>query len=247
VIKTRQIIKVILLALLTSALLYLIAWIFIPFGPGAEARAALDSDSSIRVEQTSDWVTFMPVGTQPTTGLILYPGAHVDYRSYAAVAREIALHGYQVTVVRMPANLAIFGISRADGVIAAYPDIRRWAIGGHSLGGMVAARYAADHPGQIHGVVFWAAFPLADLSRSDLAGASTYGTKDLGIEVDAVQASLSLLPPGTKVEPIQGGGHTGFGDYATLFGGSSADISPELQQAYAADLTINLLQKISGN
>ena len=246
-IKTSQVIKVICLALFASALLFAIAWVFIPFGPGVEARAALVSDSKVRVQQTAEWVTFIPTAKQPTTGLILYPGAHVDYRSYAAVAREIALHGYQVTVVRMPANLAVFGISRADQVISAYPAIQRWAIGGHSLGGMVAARYAAEHPREILGVVFWAAFPLADLSRSDLAGASTYGTKDMGLELQAVQVSLPFLPPGTTVEPIQGGGHTGFGDYQTMFGGSSADISPELQQAYAADLTINLLQKISGN
>jgi hypothetical protein len=245
--KIRKVITVIFLALLTSASLYFLAWIFIPFGPGAEARAALRPDSTMKVEQTGDWVTFIPTGAPPTTGLILYPGSHVDFRSYAPVARVIASHGYQVTLVRMPANLAIFGISRADRVIAAYPNIHHWAIGGHSLGGMVAAPYALWNPGKVQGVVFWAAFPLADLSRSRLQGALTYGTKDVAIEVDAVNALRPFLPPGTKVLPIVGGGHTGFGDYSTEFGGNTASITPEQQQALAADLTIAVLRKIAGN
>jgi pimeloyl-ACP methyl ester carboxylesterase len=242
-----KVLKLLLLALLTSALLFLLAWIFIPFGPGPEAWAALVSDSKIHVEQTADWVTFKPTGPSPTTGLIFFPGSHVDYRSYAPVAREIALNGYQVTVVRVPASLAVFGITRADRVIAAYPAIRHWAIGGHSLGGTIAMSYAAWHPNTIQGVVLWAAPPMANLSRSGMAGAVTYGTNDVGIWLDAVQAGIPLLPPGTSVEPIVGGGHTGFGDYTTEFGGQSAGISPQLQQAYAADLTVRLLRKIAGN
>jgi hypothetical protein len=243
----RKVIRIISLALLTSGLLFLLAWIFIPFGPGPEARAALVSDSKVHVEQDPDWITFVPAGASPTTGLIFFPGGHVDYRSYAPVAREIALNGYQVTVVRVPANLAVFGITRADRVIAAYPGIRHWAIGGHSLGGMMAAPYAAFHPNTIQGVVLWAAPPMADLSRSRMAGAITYGTHDVGIWVDAVEAAIPLLPPGTSVEPIVGGGHTGFGDYTTEFGGQAPAISPQLQQAYAADLTVRLLREIAGN
>lgn len=245
--KPIQVIQVILLALLTSGLLFLLAWVFMPFGPGPEARADLVSDSTISVEQTRDWVTFTRAGSSPITGLILYPGAHVDFRSYAPVAREIARHGYQVTLVRMPANLAVFGLFRADRVMSAYPGIQHWAIGGHSLGGIMAARYAAQHPKTVEGVVLWAAFPVADLSRSNLAGALSYGTNDVGIWVDAVQASLSLLPKGATVEAIAGGGHTGFGDYTTQFAHSNHDISPEQQQADAAEITLLVLRQIAGN
>jgi pimeloyl-ACP methyl ester carboxylesterase len=38
-------------------------------------------------------------------------------------------------------------------VIAAHPEIERWAIGGHSLGGTMAASYADDHRATISGLV----------------------------------------------------------------------------------------------
>lgn len=243
----RRVLAVVFLALVTSAMLGGIAWVFSPFQPGPAARVALISDSVVSVQESGDWVTFAPAGAPATTGLIFYPGGHVDFRAYAPVAREIASHGYQVTVVRMPASLSIFGLFRADRVMEAYPQVQTWAIGGHSLGGMMAARYAAWRADKVRGVVFWAAFPVADLSRSDLAGALTYGTNDVRIELEAVKATMPFLPPGTDIEPIAGGGHTGFGDYRTYFGGAHADISPELQRAYAADITVRLLEKISGN
>jgi len=64
----------------------------------------------------------------------------VDYRSYAPTGRAIAAKGYLVIIVRMPLNLAILGANLAQDIIGAFSEMQAWAIGGHSLGGSMAAR-----------------------------------------------------------------------------------------------------------
>jgi pimeloyl-ACP methyl ester carboxylesterase len=41
--------------------------------------------------------------------------------------------------------------------MAAFPEVQHWAIGGHSLGGSMAARFAFQYPGALQGLVLWAA------------------------------------------------------------------------------------------
>jgi len=235
-----------LAVILVMGLVGFVAWGLTPLGPDEHAQAALVSNTTVSVEQARDWITFTPAGGSPITGLILYPGGHVDYRSYAPVAREIAALGYQVTIPKMPLSLAVFGANRADTVIAAYPGLRYWAIGGHSLGGVMAARYAARHPGKVKGVAFWAAYPVDDLSKTDLKGLLTYGSQDGALNLDAVQASLPLLPPGTPTQVIEGGNHAQFGDYGSQPGDKAASISPESQWQQVAELTARLLRAIEG-
>ncbi len=59
----------------------------------------------------------------------------------------------------MPLGLAVLDWDKALEVIEAHPEIRTWVIGGHSLGGAMAARFASRHPDTISGLVLWAAYP----------------------------------------------------------------------------------------
>jgi len=92
----------------------------------------MESGRYVTVQDNGDFIIFTPIGNQPVTGLVLYPGAHIDYRLYAPIARQIASRGYLVSIVKMPLSLPIFGENKADGIITAFPDIRYWVIGGHS-------------------------------------------------------------------------------------------------------------------
>jgi pimeloyl-ACP methyl ester carboxylesterase len=148
----------------------------------------------------------------------------------------------------MPLSLAVFGISRADDVIAAYPDMRYWVIGGHSLGGSMAASYAQNHHDTVQGLVLWASYPVIsdDLSSTSLKGLSTYGSNDQVLNRDNFNATVSLLPPGTIMQVIQGGNHAQFGNYGLQPGDGTATISDTDQQMQAADLTVRLLRAVEG-
>lgn len=225
-----------------------VAWGLTPLGPTNEALAAMESDAVVTVVNQGGFVTFTPAASTPVSGFILYPGGHVDYRSYAPVAREIASRGYLVSIVEMPLSLAVFGVNSADEVIAAYPDIYSWVIGGHSLGGSMAASYATKHPTEVQGLVFWASYPGSsdDLSSSGLKGLSTYGSNDLVLTMDTFNATLPTLPPGTIIQVIEGGNHAQFGNYGPQPGDGTATISSADQQQQAADLTVRILQAVEG-
>ena len=78
----------------------------------------------------------------------------------------------------MPCNLAVLDSNAADGIAEQYPDIETWFIGGHSLGGAMAASYAAGHSDELDGLILLAAYSTEDLSGSDLAVLSIYGSED---------------------------------------------------------------------
>ena len=112
--------------------------------------------------EDGEFIVFRPAGALPTTGVILYPGAGCDVRGYAPVLRRLADRGYLVVAVPMPLNMAIFGINRADDVRAAFPDVQRWVIAGHSMGGAMAARYAHKHPDDLAGLILWDSRPAGE-------------------------------------------------------------------------------------
>jgi predicted alpha/beta-hydrolase family hydrolase len=217
-------------------------------GPGAQpvSLAALESDARVVVDRDR-WLAFAPTGAQPTAGLILYPGGRVDARAYAPLAREIASAGFRVVIVPMPFRLAVLAPDRATSVMAAYPEISHWAVGGHSLGGAMAARYAQRHPGDVDGLVLWAAYPAAsnDLSESALAVTSIYGTRDGLATEDKINASRVLLPLNTIFVPIEGGNHAGFGEYGPQSGDLPATISAQEQQRQIVAATVILLQALA--
>ncbi|MGB9176264.1 MAG: alpha/beta hydrolase [Methanoregula sp.] len=225
-----------------------IIWGLTPLGPANEALAAMESNANVTVQDNGNYIVFTPTLNTPITGFILYPGGHIDYRSYAPIAQEIASHGYMVTIVRMPLSLAVFGIDKADNVITAYPDIRYWVVGGHSLGGSMAASYAKKHTFKIQGVAFLASYPATsdDLSSTDLKGLSIYGSNDQVLNMDTYNATLPMLPHGTIMKVIDGGNHAQFGNYGLQPGDGTATISADDQQAQAADLIVRLIRAVEG-
>ena len=233
------------LGLLAVLFLGFVVWGSTPAQPMPEALAALQSDARVTVT-TGAWVTFEPVGVQPETGLILYPGGRVDYRAYAPAAREIAVQGYLVVIVPMPLNLAVFNPGAASRVIAAHPEIQQWAIGGHSLGGAMAANFAKRHPGAVQALALWASYPASndDLSASGLRIVSIYGDLDGLATGEKIDASRALLPANTRWVAIQGGNHAQFGWYGDQSGDNAATISRPAQQAQIVAATVDLLKSL---
>jgi hypothetical protein len=231
-----------LLLLFLLALIGFVVWASTPSSPMPEALAALQSDAQVGVE-TKPWLIFRPVAEEPIVGLILYPGGRVDPRAYAPAARAIAAEGYLVVIVPMPLNLAFFGPNRAAEVMDTFPEVERWAIGGHSLGGAMAARFIQRHPWAVHGLVLWASYPSAsdDLSARELAVISIYGTRDGLATEEEIAASRPLLPAETRWVAIVGGNHAQFGWYGPQSGDHPATISRQAQQQEVVAATLTLL------
>ena len=231
-----------LFLLFLLALTGFVVWASTPSSPMPKALAALQSDAQVRVE-AEPWLIFRPADRDPAVGLILYPGGRVDPRAYAPAARAIAAEGYLVVIVPMPLNLAFFGPDRAAGVMAAFPEVERWAIGGHSLGGAMAARFVHRHPSAVQGLVLWASYPAAsdNLSARELAVVSIYGTRDGLATGEKIAASRSLLPTETRWVAIEGGNHAQFGWYGPQRGDNPATISREVQQQEVVAATLALL------
>lgn len=245
-----HILKRVLLALLVILLLAVAgftAWAYTPLGPMPEATAALQADAAVQIA-TAPWLTFAPRGSQPTTGFIFYPGGRVDARSYAPAARAIAERGYLVVIVPMPFNLAVTNAGAAAGVMAAHPEIQRWAIGGHSLGGAMAANFVYTHPNAVQGLALWAAYPAGNNGLADrrLVVVSIYGTRDGLASRFEVDASRALLPPNARYLAIEGGNHAQMGWYGAQGGDGQATISRAAQQAQVVDATVELLAALAG-
>lgn len=228
--------------LIAGALAGFVIWGETPAQPMPEALAALQSDAQVTIT-TGKWLVFTPVRVQPDTGLILYPGGRVDPRAYAPTARQVAEQGYLVILVDMPLNLAVLNPGAAEKVIAAYPEIQNWVIGGHSLGGAMAANYAINHLQQVKGLVLWAAYPASsdDLSSSDLRVVSIFGSLDGLATGEKIEASRPLLPADTAWVSIDGGNHAQFGWYGSQAGDNAAALSRSDQQAQVLSATLALL------
>jgi len=235
------------LVLLCAAGLFVL-WGSTPAAPMPEALAALESDAQVLVD-TEPWLVFRPAGQEPVTGLVLYPGGRVDPRAYAPAGREVAEQGYLVAIVPMPLNLAVLAPDRAGDVMAAFPEVGHWAVGGHSLGGAMAARFAYNDPNAVDGLVLWAAYPAStdDLSGHDLAVTSIFGTRDGLATAGKIDASRPLLPSDTVWVAIEGGNHAQFGWYGPQSGDNEATISREEQQAEIVEATAVLLSAISAS
>jgi len=211
-----------------------------------EAINSLKSDDQVLVE-VGNWLVFTPHNQKPTTGYIFYPGGRVDYRAYAPYARAIAAKGYLVIIPHMPLNLAVFGIDSAEKVMKTYPVIQHWVIGGHSLGGSMAADYLVKNQSKIDGLVFLASYPATSDNLSTYEGkvASISGSLD-GLATPAkIEASRALLPVSTTWITIQGGDHAYFGWYGAQQGDNPAAITREEQQSMVIQSTLKLLDQVN--
>lgn len=220
------------------------AWSLRPLPLLPEAQASLGAKPDTAFRRVGDDYAWMPPSMHYSVGLIVYPGARVAPAAYGPLAQRIAAHGYLVVVVSMPLYLAILDSDAAKPVVAAHPEVERWAIAGHSLGGAMAAQFVAGNPGVMRGLALWAAYPPSDISGSGVACASIYGTLDAGADRVASPETLALLPPDCDLVPIPGGNHEQMGWYTGQPGDPPATVSRDDQQAQVAEATLAMLARV---
>ena len=242
--KTLKKLGFIVLGLIIVALIFIVAFFTTSYEPSTQAMANLKDSTLVDVTK-NNFISFTPENTTATTGLILYPGAKVEPEAYAPLANKIAQAGYEVIITPMPLNFAIFDSNAADEVISKFPNIKNWVISGHSLGGVMAAKYASENS-NIKGVIFYASYPQGDeLKDSNIEVTSIYGSLDGVADLEKIIGSKDLLPTSTTFVEITGGNHAQFGSYGQQSGDNPAEISADEQIEKAANASIELLDKIS--
>ncbi len=176
-------------------------------------------------------------------GFILYPGGKVEYTAYEPLMMELASNGVLCILIEMPFNLAVLDMNAADGIRELYPDVEYWYIGGHSLGGSMAASYIAKHSEEFDGLILLGSYSTADVSRTALDVLSIYGSEDGVMNREKYDKYKKNLPSDLTEIVIEGGCHAYFGMYGEQKGDGSPAISVEEQIRITADHILDFISK----
>ena len=162
-------------------------------------------------------------------GFIFYPGGKVEYVAYEPLMESLASEGILCVLVEMPFNLAVLDINAAEGVQEKFPNVEKWYIGGHSLGGSMAASYLSNNVDDFAGMVLLGSYSTADLSETSLDILSVYGSEDEVLNYEKYTENKSNLPEAFAEIVIEGGCHAYFGMYGPQEGDGTPTISNEEQ------------------
>lgn len=205
----------------------------------------IDNDSlpdiSITREVLDDGsVVYIP--SEILGGFIFYPGAKVEHTSYEPLMMACARQGVLCIVVEVPYRVAFFDINAADGIQALYPQVDNWFIGGHSLGGSMAAFYVAEHTEEYEGLILCASYSTVDLSGTDLEILSIYGDQDGVLNMDNLNEATAYISTDDLLYcVIANGNHAFFGMYGPQDGDGEGTVGNIDQIWIAADKIVDTI------
>lgn len=200
------------------------------------AIEAVTASSTLHYQTLEDGtMVWEPEGA--TRGLIFYPGGKVEATAYIPLLQACAEQDMVCVLVKMPFRLAVLDLHAADGIPERYPEVEHWYIGGHSLGGSMAAAYLAeDHADSYDGLFLLGAYSAADLSHTDLNVLSVFGSEDQVMNREKYEKNRGNLPENFTEKVIDGGCHAYFGMYGTQDGDGTPSIRCEEQIEETAKL-----------
>ena len=226
--KQKRIVSIGLILLLagTALIIYFGAY----YHASPDAVALLQGSETVMVTATdSGWLLDGP-GT--ADALVFYPGGKVEPTAYLPLLMALAEDGVDCFLVKMPLNMAFLNMNAAEDIRTAYA-YEHWYIGGHSLGGAIAAVYAAEHGDGLDGLILLAAYATKPLDDR-LAVLELHGSEDGVLNRKKLKAGEQYLPASAVTEELPGGNHAQFGDYGPQKGDGLATVSREGQTAWAA-------------
>ena len=240
--KTRRIVwigsVVLVLALLVGGCA---AYLADDYPADGEAIAAFVADLSVpRNEPTRGVLTYG--SPDASVGFIFYPGGKVDFRAYEPLMAALASEGVFCVLLQMPFQLAVLDVNAAQGIAEEYPAVDQWYLGGHSLGGSMAAAYLEANFSEFAGLVLLGSYSTADLSQTPLRVLSLYGSEDRVMNREKYDRYKSNLPDALTEIVLEGGCHAGFGMYGAQKGDGVPTVSTEEQIDRSADLIFSFMQ-----
>lgn len=221
-------------------LLGFVIWASNPLGP-MEVVDEIINNSSIKVKEDKEYYR---IGEDRKIGLIYYPGARVDPKSYVPLGIEMAKEDITTFISKMNLNFAVFSPNKALEIIKNNPQINKWFIAGHSLGGAMAAKVVYENPEKFEGLILNASYPAENNSLKDknVRVLSISAEKDGLATEDDIENSKNFLPSEAEFFMIEGGNHAQFGYYGPQNGDLEADISREKQMEIIARKFIEFIK-----
>ncbi|WP_199925772.1 alpha/beta hydrolase [Paenibacillus bouchesdurhonensis] len=196
----------------------------------AAVQAIAGEENSV-VSKDKMWIFYPEKQQASDTAMIFYPGGKVEATAYAPLLEQLSREGITCILVKMPFNLAVFDINAADHVFEQFPEVKRWYISGHSLGGAMASSYASKHIDKLEGMILLGAYPVGPTELPMLA---IYGSEDMILDT----TKLGDVP---NQYVIEGGNHAYFGNYGEQDGDGMASIAREEQQRQTVEGIITFI------
>lgn len=222
------------LAALALVIVGFLIWANTPYRAERAPVIAVWANSDVQVQYLDEGILLSPTGDavvpETSTGLVFVPGARVEAHAYMfQLSGVVEQHGVTVLITEPTLNLAFFDTRGLDQFTTAAPEVDRWFVGGHSLGGV---RACIMTPGaEVEGLVLFGSYCANDLSGSGLTVLSIAGEND-GLSTPAIiDENAPLLPGDARFVTIEGANHASFGDYGPQSGDGERSISSEQMRA----------------
>ena len=217
-------VAVLVLAVVGAVGFYLYFGVFALHAP-ADVQQSVRADPNVTVER--GYGGYVVRDADPAVerlGVVFYPGGRVAPDAYLPSAARIATRANVTVIVpEMRVNLAVFSQGRADAVLAGESEVERWVVGGHSLGGAMACRYAGANNGTVDGLLLVGAY--CDRPIRGMPALSVVGTRDAVRNRERFAETESNLPEPRSVVRIEGMNHSQAGRYAGQSGDQPATLS----------------------
>lgn len=230
--------KILLVTLTIFILLLVSATIYVNdyYHASVTALSALENSETVTITSIEeDALAFIPAN--PVAGLIFYPGGKVEYTAYAPLMHALAEKGILCILPEMTCNLAVLEMNAADGLSDHFPNVDTWYLGGHSLGGSMAASYLEKNAATYDGLLLCASYSTANLSQLGLPVLSIYGSEDTVLNAEKYEEYKINLPADYTEYIIQGGCHAYFGSY----GAQNGDGLPSITEAEQWKQTVDIV------
>lgn len=218
-------------------------WLNTPLRGERGPAIAAWTDPAITITADDGRFVLAPTDGAAAAGLVFFPGAKVDPSAYLATFSGVAAGGVTVVVADAPVGIAFLDGRSVAELTSGLDGVERWAVGGHSLGGVHACGLAPESAG----LVLFGSYCANDLTESGVPVLSVAAEHDGLTTADDIASAAPLLPADAEFATIAGANHASFGAYGTQAGDGTASIGVDAMRDELVRLVVPFVTAASAS